>query len=356
MAAKEKNGKNYQELTRQIDSGSLHPVYLFTGPEKNIRKMMEDRMSQKLITPGLEALNFTRYQDPNTDIYEIIAALQTLPVMSEKRIVILEESTGFLTSSDARVREALEDYLKAPSPSTVLIFEAERPDKRGKLYKAVSQAGETIDFAKLDEGQVRNWIVRRLKNRKVAIDGAGLEAVLERTHYLENESVTSVKLDTSLEKLADLAGEGNTVTAEMVYEAIPAGLEDNVFKMTDLLTRGEVARAIEMLRGFLTEGEAPLRLFGLIVRQVRIMAILQTLSKKNASQQEMAKAAGIPPFVVRKTLPAVRRYEDGRLLELLSEAADTDLSMKSGGMDPALELELYVLRMASRRCRRGKSA
>ena len=106
--------KNYKDLTKDIKNGTLSPVYLFTGSEDHIASMMIQRMSEKLVTPGLEMLNINRFESKNHDISEIMAACETLPVMSERRIVLASEETALLSVSDKNAQEALSGYFKNP--------------------------------------------------------------------------------------------------------------------------------------------------------------------------------------------------------------------------------------------------
>lgn len=188
-----------------------------------------------------------------------------------------------------------------------------------------------------------------MKRAGVKISRNAVEAFIGRIHYLDNADVSTVSVDTELQKLIDFAGEGGQISENDVLEILPPGMEDNIFKMTDLIAQGKAQQAVDMLRRFELEGESPIRIFGLIVRQVRIMAMLAALLEENASQQEMAEMAKIPPFVVRKTLPTVRRYAPGRLNELIMDAADTDLWMKTGAMEQSLAVELYILKMLKRK-------
>ena len=188
-----------------------------------------------------------------------------------------------------------------------------------------------------------------MKRAGVRIGRPAVEAFIGRIHYLDNASVSTISVDSELQKLIDFAGEGGQITEEDVLEILPPGMEDNIFRMTDLIAQGKAQEAMDMLRKFQLEGESPIRIFGLIVRQVRIMAMLSAMIAEKANQQQMADYAGIPPFVVRKTLPAVRRYAPGRLEELIVEAADTDLWMKTGAIEQSLAVELYVLKMLKRK-------
>ena len=47
----------WSEFFKSVDAGDIAPVYLFTGPEERIKQEALEKLKQKLLPPGLEALN-----------------------------------------------------------------------------------------------------------------------------------------------------------------------------------------------------------------------------------------------------------------------------------------------------------
>ena len=97
----------YQELMKAIKQKEVRPVYLFAGPEQYIGNMVEHTLVETVIAPGLEQLNLAVFEDKNPDISEILSVCETLPLMSEKRVVIVRESAGLTKTSDKKTVEAL---------------------------------------------------------------------------------------------------------------------------------------------------------------------------------------------------------------------------------------------------------
>ncbi|MDP2843978.1 MAG: DNA polymerase III subunit delta, partial [Acetobacterium sp.] len=151
---------NYKELSKSIKNQEISPVYLFTGSEHYIGHMIEKTLIASELAKGLEPLNLTTYNDKNLDMSVLLATCETLPMMSNKRIVIVREEAHLDKIIDKKDLDRLVAYLENPCPSTLLIIYWEQPDKRKKLYKSLTKAGSLVVFDKLDASDLQAWIIR----------------------------------------------------------------------------------------------------------------------------------------------------------------------------------------------------
>ena len=113
---------NHNEFFESLKAGHPQDLYLMEGTEEYIKGQAVARLCRKLLPEGLEAMNLTELDNPEADT--LIAAAETLPFLSEKRVVIVRE-LDLLTASkkgdDAKL-SALQAYLPNRSPSTCLVF------------------------------------------------------------------------------------------------------------------------------------------------------------------------------------------------------------------------------------------
>ena len=93
----------WQELFDEIKTGIPGGVYLFHGPEEFIKKSAMDKIRESILPAGLEILNEAVMDAPGAR--QVIESAETLPVMSDKRLVIVKDSP-LLTSAKAKVRRS----------------------------------------------------------------------------------------------------------------------------------------------------------------------------------------------------------------------------------------------------------
>lgn len=335
----------YQELMKDIKQKQIKPVYLFAGSEQYIGNMVEHSMVENVISQGLEQLNLKVFEDKNPDISEILSVCETLPLMSEKRVVIIREGTGLTKISDKKTVDALNRYIDRPAETTVLILCDSSPDKRKKIYKTLKSQNAIVDFEKLSKIDLEKWIGRRLKLAQKRTTTRVVEQFIRDTLYIENENKNMEMVDNELNKIIDYVGEKDTITLEDVEAVMPKLVEDNIFKMIDYAMAGNKGAALKMLNQFYLEGEGPFGVFGLLLRQIRIMLMVKILAEKRMSPDIIAKQAKLAPFIVKKVLQNGRRYQIMGLKETMIAAADLDLKMKIGQIDAEFGVEWFVMKL-----------
>lgn len=336
---------DYKGLLKELKAGIIHPVYFFTGSESYIANMMEKRIRDACMDEALMQLNYNRFDTKQTDFTEVFAACETLPVMVSRRVVVLGGQTGTAGITDKKTLDSLERYLSNPSPGTVLIVHEPKPDKRKKAAKLLSAKAVCVDYPKLSLQGILGWIAARSKRADVPISRGAAEYLVARTHYLDNEKTDTQTIDHELDKLIDYVGEGGRITEDTVTEVIAPGTEDNVFTMTGLIAAGKINEALAMLEYFYREGESPIGIFALIVRQVRNM----TMVRLAGNGRQAAQAVKLPPFVVERVRKQACVYTQERLFALMQEAAQYDLQMKTGVIDAAFAVEMYILQMMKKK-------
>ncbi|SDX78955.1 DNA polymerase III subunit delta [Eubacterium barkeri] len=333
----------YQDLTKEINQGNFHPVYLFTGPEQYIAAMMEKRLVEKAVPESLVQLNVMSFSEKETDVGSVVAICRQLPMMSDHRVVILREETGILQNTDAA--EELLSYIQKPEPSTVLLIYSSKPDKRKKVYKQLVKYAAVVEYHKLTQMELEKWIARRLKLGGKRTTRRVVERFIGDTLYLQNEDQNMERVDNELGKLMDYVGDAEAITLNDLEATLPKSVDENIFRMVDFAMGGNMGEALMMLENFYLSGESPFGVFGLLLSQLRTMLQVRILTDNRSTQATIAKEVGRPPFVVKKMQGAAGRFPQERLMGIMAAAAQLDVQMKTGVVEPELGVELFVLRL-----------
>ncbi|MGL4606527.1 MAG: DNA polymerase III subunit delta [Eubacteriaceae bacterium] len=337
---------NYKELNKAIKNKTFSPIYLFTGVEDYIGQMMEKTLQGCCIPKGLEPLNTTIFSEKNLNPSELVAACETLPLMSEKRLVVIKEEAELDKVVSKEEFTKFLDYLEKPSKSTILIMYMKTLDKRKKMYKLIQKNGEIVIFDKLDLKDLENWLGRRIKLLNKSISRSVLDFFIQRSRYLTNENKNMEMIDNDINKLMDYLGDRVEITKEDILLVIPESVEDGVFKMVDYAMGNEKGKALMMLNQFYLEGEAPFGIFNLLLRQLRQILMIKIYTGRGNPVKVVAGEMKIPPFIVNKILKIGKKYREDDLFKLLIQGAELDLQMKNGEIDQNLALELFVMKMS----------
>ena len=336
---------DYKTAMKQIGRGSVQPVYVCYGPETYLLEEFVAHLADHWLEPEYREFSVSKYDLTETGLDAVLEDARTLPFMAERKLVIAKNALFFTASKDPgkieHQTDRLLEYAKEPSEQTVLVFtvEAEKLDERKKLVKTFRDA--CIPFSPLSADELLQWVNRQAAKLNVTLaDGAADHLILYAGTQLR-------QLARELEKLALYAGPNGTITGEAIERLVSRQAEQNVFALIDDIAHLRLQRAFETLRDLLNQREEPIKILLLIARQFRIIMQVKELARKGYSQQQIASGLGIHPYAVKIAAEQGKRYDNERLIRILTKLADLDYMMKSGKIDKVLGLELFLLELAS---------
>lgn len=329
-----------KEFTQAVKSGQVQGVYLFEGPEENIKASALEMLRKKLLPEGLEELNESLMDSPATDA--LIAAAETLPFLAEKRLVVVREHPALLGRAEADDR--LCDYMKKVPETCVIVFLCRgKADARKKLYKAVQKNGAVVAFNPLTDAELNAWIIRAF--------GAMGKDCSPQTASLLSFTVGSdtALLRTEMEKLAALCGDRQLIGEEDVRAVSTRSIECTVFEMVDAVVAGQEGKAFGLLRDMLISGSDRIGILAMLLRQYRLLQHVKIMQFEKRTPQQIKQNLGIAPFAAERCLRQAAAYSGGEIKQAVEICLDTEYRIKSGRLNQegALEaamLEIFALR------------
>jgi DNA polymerase-3 subunit delta len=291
------------------------------------------------------------------------------------RILEIYSGLGITGASGADQTDRLEEIFKNGLPGgNCLIFTAEAVDKRGKLYKIISELG-VVHYFSTARGEAAQKEILKKEAQKL-LDGYGKK--LSPTAWIALGKKTGFELRrslTELEKLVSFVGERSTVEEKDVEEVVGKTREDSIFDLTTALSEKNQLAALAALRALLDQGTHHLIILTMIVREIRLLLqarILVDSTKLPKFNNNMeygwfqknihpvlsgfADTMSMPkdflinkhPFVVFNALRNCSRFTYPRLINFLDELLELDRSFKSSPSSPQLLLEMFLIRACAK--------
>ena len=165
------------------------PVYLLRGGDDILRGEALTRLLDDLVAGGDRSLLIDEFDLDTTTLGAAIDAAQTIPFLTDRRIVVARRFGRFSKGEDVAELVA---YLADPLPSTALVLVWEKPVKPTDtgapvsakpavpqaLTKAVQAAGgEVIDPS--PSGKLDAWVPAHLKEAGLDVDARAVRLVVE---------------------------------------------------------------------------------------------------------------------------------------------------------------------------------
>lgn len=293
-------------------------------------------------------LNTTEFEGKDASVPEIINAAMSYPFLSDKRLVIVRGLLAWITRKGAgnTGKEAvavLESELPTlPEHARLVMVERERLSDKNPIVKLA----ETHDngFAKVFAApkDTTGWILKRAKSEYgVEIDHRAASALA---------AVTGDDLrraDNELLKLACYVDDDAPITEADVAALTPYVPEANIFKMVDAIAEGHSQVALGLLHRLMADkNQDPFSLYGMIIRQFRLLLLAKEHLEAGGGPGGIASAAGVRPFVAQNLARQSRGFDVAKLEDIYRNLHETDLKMKTGRIKPELALDLLIASLA----------
>ncbi len=341
--------------------------YLFHGDDEFTAR----EQVKKLRESGKFEYNQDTYSGTDTDLTTITTTTDTMPFLTEQRLVLVEglpkrkrgeatevpakpsaepeatakggkgkkgKKTKATTLTRAGFEKALAEHVPSMPESTVLVLLVDEViDAANPLVKAAEKHGKVIQCTLPKGAALESWISKRAKSNDVKISQ-------EASSLLANFVGNHLRLlSNEIDKLASYVGEGKTINADDVRKLSAQVQEARIFDLTDALAQRNRKQALNILHDLLSDGEPPIKLISTITSQVRSLLLVKELSQKGMRSSAIASTIGMAPFIAEKALRQVGNFTMPQLEGAYRQLLSTDAALKRSRIEPEMALDLLVV-------------
>ncbi len=337
----EDNGLAFQQLKADIRAKSVESLYFFHGEEVFLLQHYLQQIKKLLIEELTESFNYHRLNSENFTVQLFVDAVENLPMMAEKTMVWVEEVDLFKLPEAERTKVA-EVLCDIPDYCTV-VFTYEttpwNPDKRiKKLWDAVSNCGQIVEFAKQSQRDLIAWVTRHFasQNKKIKTDLCA--------YLIEITGGTMTALRSEIVKICAYSGADEIKKSDIDAVTEPV-LDAAAFQMTNLLSQGHYSAALSKLQLLLKMQEEPIAILASIGIQFRQIAAARTVLDQGKGVYDLMKLTGMREYPAKKAMDAARHYRSEFCEKAAELIAETDYKMKTSFDDKERLLEMLVLQL-----------
>ena len=316
------------------------PIYLYHGSDTF---QIKSKINNLISKHNVDDFNVTNYDMEEEEVSIAIDDAETIPFMSDKKIVILRNAYFLSTESPKKEiphnLDKLKKYIDNPVPETILVFAAPyaKLDERKAITKQVKTHAEIVSCNPLKEQDSSNWIRRQLGRNNISIDSDALREFLKR---VENNTEVLVS---ETQKLLHYSEGMSKIDLKTIKKVITKNVEDNVYEITNMMLDRKPGRALEIYNDLIQHSEDPLRILGIIINKYREILHVKYLLEAGKSQAEVGKyynASSGRAYYMVKNARSVNMDVVKKHLEKLEQI---DHQIKTGKIDKRIGVELFIL-------------
>jgi DNA polymerase-3 subunit delta len=316
------------DLKKSINGGEVSPIYYFYGDDRFLLQrgieMLKERFLQE---PDFNYNIFDGSKMTGDSFLNLLSALKSFPLLSEKRIVLAEG----LNITDKDYKNYLESYFIEPLESTIFIItESENQTKKFDFKKLRSV--NSVNCNRGDSTTISKWIYSEFKKAGLQADSDAIELMCDYT------LCSMTRLSTETAKLIDYA-KGSKIDIELVKKLVAKESEYQLYEMTNEIAKGNYNSAFVILNDLKNKGVNNQLLLIKIFSYFRNLFHIAISSKTNKELSEILK---VKEYAIKMMKIQASAFSSKNLRIIVSEFAKLDSMSKSGGIDSDDALQLGV--------------
>ncbi|MBC7872074.1 MAG: DNA polymerase III subunit delta [Chitinophagaceae bacterium] len=318
--------------------------YIFHGEDSLTRDEAVKKLREAMGGDSNADLNISEFDGQVASVAEIVNAVTSYPFLSDKRLVIVKDLLAWLTRKGAGTagKKGIEHLLEVlptlPDYSRLVLIERETLSDKDKLVQLAEASPNGYSKGFTAPKDATGWIQKRAQAEyNIQIDNRAAAALAEVT------GDDLQRADNELVKLFNYVAGERPITEADVAALTPYVPEANIFEMIDALAVGRGQQALHLLHRLMAEKDQDaFSLFGMIIRQFRLLLLAKEHLTTGGSPGSIAGALGIKPYPAQKLAQQSRTFNVEQLERILRSLLDFDVKMKTGRIDPDLALDLFV--------------
>jgi len=315
------------------------PAYMFAGEEPFLIDLCLKKVEQVIDSDDLNKEVFYGGELSGEDV---LNALETLPFLSEKKLVVVKEAHK-IKAGDA---EILSDYLDNPADTSCLVllypanYKKEGVAKRKELINKCSSSKMCVcvDCRKQYESEAREFVKSGFaeKGKTVSYD------VVSR--MLEENGVDLLNISNEIEKLALWTADKKSVTQDDVEKISGHTKEANIYSLSSEIESKNLKKALFILEKLFTDGEDSVVILSAVSSAVRkLLEAKSRMEEKGEDSSEITSSLRMHPYFAKTFIANLGKHDLKRLRDSAKMVLKADTAIKTGLSDAPSALEKALI-------------
>lgn len=321
----------------------IYMIYFLYGTDSYRIHEKKQELLAKFLAGDKNGMNLEKIDGAEMPLARFEQTISAVSFFSGDKIVVIE---NLLTQNkDSELKGKIAERIKRELNIKMIFVEYGEPDKREKLFKVLSKSQNIYAFSSLSDYELRQWISGAIKKRNFNIERAAVEALavaLGANLWRQKNEIE--KLILYVKSQNDEGGEQKRDKIELqdIKEMVESEFSPNVFNFIEAIATSNKKNSVKLLQQFLNNGENENYLLSMIIYQFRTLIKIKDLLDHNRGSAAIASEAKISPYVIQKSLPILRRYSLGDLIEYYQKLYNYDVKIKTGLISAKVAVDLLV--------------
>lgn len=336
-------------IKSHIENNLFSNIYLIFGKETFFKNIIQDTLTNSIIPDSLQMMNVSIFDDKSftsDNIDDIFSICDTMPFMSETRLVILKD-TDLFKDTKKIPRDLLTDYLLQLPSSTKLFIIETTVNKTTKLFKYINKTGSVHCVDDISENNIITYIQDFCKKNNASISHTTTIYLIK---YVSNDMQNIIN---ELDKLISYFNNFNNssileITTNHINQLCTKSIDAKIFDLIDGIAYKNINIVLEIYQNLLHDKVTPYQILNLISRQFRIIFKVKNINNNFYNNSfEIAKKLSLNNYIVKNAISQSNNFTNKQLVNALNDCLETDVNIKTGVLPPEIAVELLIIKYTS---------
>lgn len=324
---------------KNLSAKKIAPVYFLAGEEPFL---LEDSLKRIEKVINTDDLNREVFQATECSGNDILNSVETLPFLTDKRIVILKMANKLKNDDFKIITKIIENPVDTSCFIIIFPEKIKNSTSKRKDLIALCEKSDTcycVDCKKLYEKDVKNFIQEEFNIRGKNIEPDVVQQIINDTG-LDLQNVSN-----EIEKISLYLGKDKkNITVEDFVKISGFTKEINIFMLTNSIEEKNLKYSLFIVEQMLKTGESAIGLLSTISGAIRKMLMAKSLmEEKNYTSQDALNYVRVYSYFQYKYAANLSKYSLVHLKKCLKEILKTDIALKTGKTDDKSAIENLVL-------------
>lgn len=310
----------FEELKNTLKQ-KIDDCYLIYGEDEFLRSSAVRQIENYVVTDLPEMNKFSFYGN-DISLQSLKTALETLPFMSEKKLVIVR----YLDEKKVSNVDYLVEYSSNPNKSCVLIILT----KDVSVFKNLKAT--LVDCDKLSENYVKQFIKKSIVVKNCSITDEAIDLLIAYTNM--NMGLISLELD----KLVNYT---DKIDVDTIKNLVSKNENYQVYELTDAVGRQQNEKVFKILNFMLEDKGLTNKIFWLLYNHFRKLYFISISNKNNI---ELAQMLSQKEYTIKKLREQLKYFNQDNLKNILQLIYDTEFMVKTGDLDYVSGVKNVIIR------------
>lgn len=326
--------------------------HIFYGIDERLILEKVNSIIKDNVDNDFKELNLSKFDGSTLDKFDdVINACQTLPFMSEKKVVLitranfLEDSKSeFSKSGDEKMFKQFFEYVEKVPEHCVLIVYFVLKSKRDKITDRIKKLEKKVKTTKIEKVtgvKLEAKIKELFKIRGVEIGKIELKAFLDKMQENNLDVINN-----EVEKLCCYTF-GREIKRQDINDLFLETSDDDIFDLINPLSQKKTNEALKILDELIFKGGKVNYILNMVEKHFVMLLKIKLYLESGKDKEFVARELRLSPYRCDILLNQSRKFTERQLKKVVDYCLESERKMKTSPTDHKTELEMLIVSIAA---------